>query len=360
METDQMTMPENEARRLRREALDWVMHLSSDGLSAEDRARLDAWLAADPRHQEAYDFADMVWQDLPGTPGLAELEPLEEAPALGMVAGAWSRLASAAHIEMSRPALYLPALAAAALLLLFVIPGISPGGWLSSSPDYATEIAEIRDVVLDDGSIVTLGARSRIEVDFTAAERRVALVEGEAFFAVEKDPGRPFIVDVADTSIRVVGTKFDVHRGPAEVRVTVLEGIVEVRKSAAPAGAGSDAETLGEPAPVRIVTSGQQVTSTYAGVLAAVREVAPVQPGAWRQGRLFYDGASLAEIVADANRYYGDRIELATDELGTLRLTAAFGTDEVDRLVDALQRALPLVAERLPDGRIILWPRTGG
>jgi len=49
-------------------------------------------------------------------------------------------------------------------------------------------IAEVREIHLSDGSDVTLGARSSLEVAFRIHERRIALTSGVAFFSVSKIP----------------------------------------------------------------------------------------------------------------------------------------------------------------------------
>ena len=79
--------------------------------------------------------------------------------------------------------------------------------------EFSTRTAEVREVTLHDESVVTLGALSAIESGFSAKLRgKVELLSGEAFFAVEKDENRPFVVHVGDAEVRVLGTKFDVRR----------------------------------------------------------------------------------------------------------------------------------------------------
>src|SRR6185312_11131352 len=78
------------------------------------------------------------------------------------------------------------------------------------SGTYTTAIGEQRTCKLQDGSMVYLNTDSRLEVDFSKAVREVRLVRGEALFVVEHDTRRPFIVRSGDTSVRAVGTQFNV------------------------------------------------------------------------------------------------------------------------------------------------------
>ena len=62
------------------------------------------------------------------------------------------------------------------------------------STAYVTQKAQVRDVALSDGSRVAIGADSALAVNYTAASRNLQLKNGEAFFEVEHNPDRPFVV----------------------------------------------------------------------------------------------------------------------------------------------------------------------
>src|SRR5690606_35237757 len=91
-------------------------------------------------------------------------------------------------------------------------------------------------LVLPDGTHVWLNTASAIHfpVAFTGNERHVTLI-GEAYFEVAHDATKPFKVTANGSTIRVLGTHFNVSAYADEPRVvaTLLEGAVDV------AGAGS-------------------------------------------------------------------------------------------------------------------------
>ncbi len=66
--------------------------------------------------------------------------------------------------------------------------------------------------------------QSRLRVSFSEQIRTVELIDGQALFEVAKNPARPFVVVSGKTSVRAVGTQFDVYRKSAGTVVTVLEG----------------------------------------------------------------------------------------------------------------------------------------
>ncbi|MFZ5748085.1 MAG: FecR family protein [Pseudomonadota bacterium] len=236
------------------------------------------------------------------------------------------------------------ALAAAAVVAAFVaVWALTP-----HSRGYATQVAEVRDIPLTDGSTVTLGARSKMDVAFTDVERTVRLNDGEAFFSVAHNAQRPFIVLVGDKRVRVVGTKFNVRYDGARVRVSVLEGVVEVSQGKAPADAPAD-----QPRLVKLV-AGQQLLASDAAPLHQPEPLHGAVPGAWRGGRLDYQDAPLSEIVADANRYSARPIRIASPALAGERLTTSFRTTQIDQMLETLPQILPVSVRRDADGSVRL------
>lgn len=305
------------------EARAWLVRLGTGNAQPADHRAFEHWRAADPAHAVAYARAARLWNGLSAMQELAALEPLERLTLRERL----SALLESRHTGWWA----LPVAAAAMLLAFFVIrPQL-----ISGPTRYTTGIAEVREVRLPDGSTVTLGARSALETDFSARNRQVKLAEGEAFFAVARDAGRPFTVDAGEAVVRVVGTRFNVNRSAQNVRIDVLEGAVRV--SAAQTG-------VAEAAPM--LTAGQRLVARAGEKLAPTMRTERAQPDAWREGRLVYFDACLADIVNDANRYYAGHIALASPAIGELRLTASFRTGEIDGLIATLDTALPIAVER--------------
>lgn len=217
---------------------------------------------------------------------------------------------------------------------------------------YATDIAEVREIALPDGSRMTLGGQSRAEIHFDGDRRQVALHEGEAFFSVTRDADRPFFVSVGGNAVRVVGTQFDVQRGNAQVRIGVLEGVVEVVPQA-------DAKSV-PVAATRVLTAGQGVSASLQGELGATHATDAAAAGEWRKGRRVYIDAPLREIVADMNRYSRRPIVIADPLLGDLQLTVSFRVSQPQQMLGSLEIALPVLVDRDDPERIVLRAKPGG
>lgn len=321
---------ETEARRIAAEAADWVTRHAEPDRSVQHQEAFETWLAADPRHLEAYERVSRAWTDIGD---LGHLRPLAERE---------PRRARTLLTNLLRPPVIAGAVAACAALVIAVIaaPSIMP----RPAPQYATLIAQIEPVELEDGSVVTLSAQSAIDADFSDASRRqVTLRSGQAFFEIAHNPARPFFVVAGDVSVRVIGTKFDVRQGPEQTIIAVREGVVQV------AAGGDQPRTLR--AGDQAIIEHRTTFFVMRPVGTEISAVAPENVAAWRDGRLSYNDAPLSELVADINRYYAPGVDLASSAAGDVRITTSFRANEIEGFLDDLSRAFPVAATRRPDGR---------
>jgi transmembrane sensor len=312
--------------RVREEAATWLARQRM-GPENFDQPGFDAWMGADARHAAAYaevsKAADLV-KELKGLRAAGSAAPRRRF--------GWSLGAAAL---------------AAAAALLFVFAPQPP------QSQHETAIAQIEQITLPDGSIVTLGAASRIHVRFSARERHVVLAAGEAFFQVTHDEQRPFLVQAGDARVRVVGTEFDVRRGAGAIRVAVAEGAVQLGYS--------PTLSFSRQARVLLAPGEQAEAAEHATLFAsprqiAVSQVSPTQAGAWRQGHLAYVDTSLAFIVADLKRYYAPGLRLSDPALGDLRLTASFQAGDVGTFLATLPAVAPVSVTRAPNGEVTISP----
>jgi transmembrane sensor len=220
--------------------------------------------------------------------------------------------------------------------------------------DYATNTAEVRTIALPDGSAVDLAPESRIRIAYSEEARRIELAAGEAFFEVAKDEERPFIVSANGSEVRAVGTKFNVHRGPAGVTVAVAEGEVDVRQKAPLAVKLAEIVTGPVEAPEQRLKTGELLTAASNLKPGEIIEVSPQRAGAWRTGHLFYPDNSLREVIADVNRYSRLPVSLASEDLGDLRIAAAFPTTQIDEMLGGIEGVLPVTVDRSNKGRIVI------
>lgn len=233
-----------------------------------------------------------------------------------------------------------------------VVVGLDPA-W--HTEQHATAIGEQRTVALADGTRLTLDTATGVRVRWHLRSRRLELLQGRARFDVALSSLRPLYVAAGTVQVRVVGTVFDVRRegyapGPVQdsarpqVRVTVLEGRVQVR-DAAHAGA---AWVLGP---------GQRLLA--GGAQPAAPEPFDTSPsqgdaaGGWAQGRLVFDRVPLRDALAEVQRYRSAPIRLHGDgRLAQQAVSGVFETTRTDQLLDLLPHALGARVQRRADGSV--------
>ena len=319
----------------------WVVYLHSGEATPDKVAEFESWLASDPRHLLAYRDMEQLMGDLSLVMETDADAPVVDAPVA----------AKPAWRDVRRVSAGLAGVAVVAIGFILALTSSSvPVAPADPIPAVETQIAEIRDILLPDGTHVTLGARSRIESRFTDDLRIVKLSEGEAFFDVSHDATRPFYVEVGDKLIRVVGTQFDVRQRADSVKVSVVEGVVEVLQAEDPVRAEKRRPEVSKD----VLRAGDEVTAKIGSVTREFGMVEPESAAAWRRGWLAYEDASLGEIVSDTNRYNNEQIILESPGMENLRVTAAFGVDNIDQFITGLEASYDIKAERTGSNEIIL------
>ena len=246
----------------------------------------------------------------------------------------------------------------AAAALVAVIVGISTFQYgLFTGTRYSTPVGGMDEVTLADGSHVTLNTDTRIRVSLTDGERRIQLERGEAFFEVAKDRSRPFVVYAGDKRVMAVGTKFSVRREDNDVQVVVLEGRVNLSASAEQALVATNSlQAPGTQAAPGATTAIPPPTSLDAGAIARTsNSEVLVRPDAvaeaekllsWRRGYLYFDNMSLADAVAEFNRYNTRQIVIVDPDIADLRIGGNFRANNIDAFLDLMQNGFPITVEQ--------------
>jgi transmembrane sensor len=231
-----------------------------------------------------------------------------------------------------------------------------------------TAQAERREVVLNDGSVVQLEPETRIEISFSAHERRVRLERGRAFFRVAKDATRPFWVRADGTRVRAVGTEFGVEDRERSVVVTVAEGKVAVLSThdaavPIPASPATKPGGRGADVPQRhdfevFVAAGEQVTMPEdgAGAIPAVRTVDTSRALAWTQGRLVFENEPLAQVIAEFNEYNHLQLHLSDPALAARRISGVFDATDPQTLLAFIEAGSHVRIERESNQEVIIEP----
>ena len=161
-------------------------------------------------------------------------------------------------------------------------------------------------------------------------------LEGEAYFDVVHDERRPFVVRAGELVATDLGTEFTVRAYPedAGARVVVREGRVAIR------AAGSAAT------PERVVAPGQ-LGRLGVGAEPAVEPADTAAYFAWTEGRLVFDGTPLRDALPQLSRWFDLEFRLADSSLGDVPLTATLKTQPTPDVLDNLAASLGMRQRRL-------------
>ena len=274
--------------------MEWLLRLEAAPDDAQLRAAFDVWLEQSDAHRDAFRIVGHTWERLGGLP---RREASAKAPASTSARG---------MKRYTKPAV---AVVAAALMACWVVV-FFPTLQMRLLADHATGVAELREVVLEDGSVVHLDAGSAISLNDGSAAREVALLRGQAFFDVVSAQGRPFRVRAGEVTVTVTGTAFGVSRSSETISVTVQSGTVDVSP-----GGGK---------PVATLSRGQRLVVDRPSQAIARSEVAPDEIASWRRHRLVVHDAMLEDVVEELGRHHAGLIVLRDRALGRRLVTGVF------------------------------------
>lgn len=319
--------------RIDEAAQDWLLLFSSGNATADDRARFEGWMDADPRHQAAYEEVRALWH------GIDDLRDAFARPAHEPARPGHGHIPSAA---MARPRVPRPrrahlgrrraawgaALTAACLVLL--VAG-TPELALHLKADHRTAVGEQAQVMLPDGSIVWLNTDTALAVDYDDSRRQVTLLRGEALFQAVRDPEHPFSVRARGGQATALGTVYSVRDHGPEASVMVEEGSVAVVSPAPPA------ELVPYDTGARaLVNAGYQVRYREGSPPGPVRPVDTGAVAAWRDGFIAIRGLPLAAALAEIDRYRPGGILLLADPASGEPVTARLSIRSLDDGLEAL------------------------
>jgi ferric-dicitrate binding protein FerR (iron transport regulator) len=236
---------------------------------------------------------------------------------------------------------------AAAAVLLVALAG---GAWLLFRPaptvTALTQAGQRTRLTLPDGTAVWLNVSSRLEYGKSMRKgAREVYLQGEAYFEVEQQAGRPFVIHTRDVNVQVLGTTFNLRAYPEDstLETTLVEGKVAVNLNAA--------------AKRRLLEPGQKLTLTRKPAGAATvggqedwglfsAEVERVEHNAadssmsetnWRNDRLQFKNKSFSELATIMERWYNKRIVIRDPSLNDNRFAGEFRNEDITQALRALQ-----------------------
>lgn len=214
--------------------------------------------------------------------------------------------------------------------------GISKQAWVEiNSPAWTR--TQFR---LPDGTVGWLNSNSSIRYYGNFASDRQLTLKGEAYFDVFKDEKNPFVVNVYDVALKVLGTKFNVTAYEDERNVeVVLEG-------------GSLVFNTNDKTQSYLMKPDDMVIYDKNLNNLSVEVVQSLKYTSWTQGKLVFRNDPIDVIAKRLERYYNVDIEVDGKVSNDMRLRATFIDEDINEVLGWMERSLPL-SYRIENGTIM-------
>ncbi len=296
---------------------DLIAKVLTDEATTEEQVTLKTWLRESLENVQYFEALKRVWD-----------EAAEAAPTLDVNTDlAWAkvkkRISTPKPLTISWLSWGSALKAAAAILLLFTIFQFLNKKDIPQEQTYAAQ-NNIEKTTLTDGSAITLNKKSSVTTVFSKKERRVRMT-GEAYFAVEKDAEKPFVIDVKTLEVKVVGTAFKIDNlsQPSKVIVVVDEGIVEVK---------------GRNDIKRLTKNEKAIYDIVTGKFEKVMLNDDENTMAFKSRELVFEKRTLKYVVTKINEFYNTPVEIVSQNIENCPISTVFtfDTQSLDEVLEVL------------------------
>lgn len=235
----------------------------------------------------------------------------------------------------------------AAALLLIVSSGLVINYFVQQNKQVTfTASSRVQRIVLPDGTHVSLNRNSELSYDPSfGKEMRAVTLSGEAFFDVQPDPHKRFVIAVGEAEVSVLGTSFNVqgYEDQQEVEIVVETGVVKLKAVA--------------------IDEGVELRAGEKGVYRKNRQDVQKQRNndinylAWKTGKIIFEKMSLVEVIGVLMKVYDVEIVLPPTLSPDCEVTVTFEGQSLEAVLAVLESTLDLTYQR--EGNKIVISKAG-
>jgi transmembrane sensor len=309
-----------------------------DEATPQERETVKAWLEAEPENKRYYNHFKLIWQQ---SRELAATSVVNENDA-------WQRFRKRTE-DRDVPVIplhtnnrnFIIRIAAAILVLAGVGWMVYFSGFKNRNAELITVKAEstVLTDTLPDGSVVTLNRSSSISYpeSFTAGSSRPVTLNGEAFFDVQPDKSKPFVITVNDVTVTVVGTSFNIKSNSKQTEVIVETGLVEVEKAAKKIQVRPDEKVIvfEQNSELKKQQNNDELYKYY------------------RTGKLICNDIPLSELIDKLNEVYHANIRIENKKLADQKINTTLELKSLSVDLHVIKETFPVTIERRGDSLIL-------
>jgi len=307
------------------QAAHWAQRRHFWPWSTEDQLALDAWLETSSAHRVAFVRMNAA---LLRTKRLAALQSI--APRRSGDTSHWLRSNKIA----------------AAFIVAAVMAGLTSFTLLKpqgpTQTTYSTPKGGRQTIAFSDGSRVELNTDTVLRIEVGAKERHAWLDKGEAYFQIQHDAARPFVVTAGARRITDLGTKFLLRRDHKRLEVSLLEGRIKLD---AQSGKKFSSTNL-EPGETAIVTP-DKIEIRRKSQAELVTKLG------WRRGVVTFDQTTIADAIAEFNRYNKHKLVVGDSKAARITIGGTFDVNNVETFIDIARQDFGLHAVTQGDETVL-------
>lgn len=293
--------------------------------SSEDILALSDWLSESERHKAEFEMLQGYWDSQ-----VVPVSTLDPADSL-------ERLLTAVNIQnrkkWNKRLAYLVASAASvvgvvAVSLFFLLNASS-----ETSCQYYTYITgdHKSSVTLEDGTEVILNRHSKLTYsNLFGVDKRTVQLDGEGFFDVTPDKNHPFEIEMGDSKITVLGTKFDVRTSAQykSIVTTLVEGSIRFES----------------PKQKVVISPNQQLKYNREKSSITIEAIDAEYETYWKDELFEYRSVALKDLIGELERRYDIEIVLPKNrELAAQQVSGAFSEkQDIEEILDVITRSIRL------------------
>lgn len=235
----------------------------------------------------------------------------------------------------------------AGLIGVFAYRSWVPTNKTSSEPTLraiTTAMGQRVNLTLSDGTKVLLNAGSTLRLPKVfEPDKREVFLEGQAYFNVEENTERPFVIHSGNAKTRVLGTSFSVRAYPedSDITVAVEEGRVSFEAAEA---SGQEQIILNKNELGRFDAKSRHIEARPINDLALYL--------GWVDGYLKFKEAPLGEVATELERRYGVEVTFANPQLKERSLTALLKSRSIQNVLDVIKMSLD-IEYRLDENQVV-------
>ncbi|MCE1198486.1 MAG: DUF4974 domain-containing protein [Marinilabiliales bacterium] len=186
---------------------------------------------------------------------------------------------------------------------------------------YSAEKGAVSAIHLEDGSVIWLSTGSKIAITKKSTGEMKAVLNGEAYFDMVRDPRRNFVIDLGYFQARDIGTKFDVRAYGEEksINLSIVEGQVDFSKS--------------DNLPVASLKPGDYLHFDKMTQSHHLSKQDPTIATAWKEGKFVFIHRTLADICHELESWYNVQIIISNQKLANTRYTSVIKRTTTVKLV---------------------------